>query len=523
MRRSVLALLLLLSCCGCRKQAEPTEEKPSRPKKKPLTWTTFREIGGGKEPLGIHPLSKADADKGWHWRLGSRDGVVMEAERVMPSGKVYARRSYERAGGTLVSTWSDGRGETKASIELTPDGGLTRTDRSGVVGDEGCHHHKVTFDGKGRFERMECLDDLGHAMADAQGCEVQRRSYDDEGQLETVECVDGTFAEGDHARKSIYDKEGRLSRTSSLDRDGKPMVDLSGCASRKTEWDDKSARTAVQCLDLAGGLVRQTKLELDKNGCDLREEKRDKEGALDPREGVAIRIFRRNALCELTYEEKRDGKGDLTGEVPLREMDLDEHGWVKEERCQNALGSPTNCQFGNGPQGAKARYERDDRGRAKFRWAFTVDGKESLSSPAYAHEWRYAYGPDGRLSDLSYFDEKGRPSTGVGLHRIHFKYDSVGSEISRSFYDRDGSPVSNTTGCHEFRTLFGAKHLMTAKECRDPLGALHKFISCIDGICWKNAARVSIVRNPGETLDVFEDETGVELRRISCSKERCYR
>jgi len=517
----LLCAFVVLDGAACKKREEVREVEKERPKKKPLVWERFRELGGGNEPLGVHPLTKDEASKGWHWRLGSRDSVVLEAERVMPSGKVYRRHSFERSKHGLVTTISDGYGEMRAVIVLE-DGKLTRTDRSGVIGDEGCHHRRVALDDKGRFTRLECLDEKDLSVADARGCDVTTRAYDGD-QLSLVECVDGVFSEGDHARRSTYDAEGRLAHTVSLDRDSKPMMDLEGCASRKFEYDATSSHVATTCLDLAGALVRETRFTIDANGCELREEKRDKSGGLDPRDGVALRIFKRNALCDVTYEEKRDDKEKRTGEVPARELTLDEHGWLKEERCSDALGGPTSCQYGRSADGAKARYVRDDRGRATNRFAFTHDGKESIASTAYPHEFRYTYGSDGRLSAVAYFDAKGKPSTGVGIHRIAFKYDSVGSETSRMFFDADDGPVSTVTGCHEFRNTFGPHHLWASRDCRDTGGALHAFNSCLDGVCWNKAARVVIERAPGEIFNVFQDDAGTTLRRISCSKEKCYR
>jgi hypothetical protein len=528
--RSFRALLLVAFCAAlsCRKTESVQHVDETRTKAKPLSFAYFRALGEGKEPFGVQSLEKAEAEKGWHWRLGTRDGVLVQAENVTPSGKTHQLRTYDRKSGRLETTLGDAHGETIATVVLADDGTLTRTARSGVVGDQGCHHQLVSFDAAGRVVQVSCLDEAGHPVGDEDGCEVTRRTLDDEGRIVLRACLDtkgapAQFANGDHRRRSSFDAKGRLVLVEALDADGKPVIGLDGCAKKRTTYDAHSSRIAIACLDAADALVRETRFSVDDNGCDLREEKLDSAGAPESLDGFAIRIWHRSSICDATSEEKRDGKGVLVGDVPTHLYAYDVHGWVEEENCNDVSGKPTSCQFGRDPAGAKVKNERDDRGRVTKRRAFTSDGVPSKASASYPHEFRFTYGNDGRLAAVAYFDEAGKPGLGNGIHRILFEYDGIGAEISRKFFDRDGNPMSTAMGCHEFHTTYGDHHLFASRDCRDTFGALHAHAGCLDFICWSGAAKIVVERTPGETFDVFQDETGKELRRISCSREKCYR
>jgi YD repeat-containing protein len=453
--------------------------------------------------------------------------VLVRAEHVMPNGNVWRLESYDRISGRLVTTVLDVHREAIETVELSTKGVRTVTARSGVVGRDGCHHHDLTFDARGRVERSACLDDAGRPVADDEGCEVTTRTYGDADEIVAKECFDAAgapadFANGDHRRATTYDAEGRPTVVASFDRDAKAIAGLDGCASKVTAYDARSSRIATKCLDLAGLVVHENRFTVDAAGCNLREEKLDAHGAAESLDGFATHVWKRNELCDAIYDERRDAKGNFPPDVAARTSVYDVHGWVTEERCVDVGGKPASCQYARDAIGSLVKYVRDDRGRATTRRAFGADGKPSKASSSYPHEFRFTYGTDGRLASAAYFEFDGTPGLGNGVHRIEFANDSVGKELSRKFFGVTGSPIANGGGCHEFRTEYDEHHLFAQRSCLDASGALTANSSCLDNVCWRGAARVVVVRTPGETFDVFYDTKGIELRRISCSQEKCH-
>jgi hypothetical protein len=531
----VCAWLVALAACRHAPAHEDAEESP-KPRKNKLdagpsdeTVARFGNIALGLEPYGVVPLDEDGARGRWHVRIVSRKGTIERAERVSPSGRIFTTWRYARGDGGLTSTERDARDVEVGRTRVSSDGLRTFTARSGVVGEGGCHHLHVDYDDDGVQRERRCLDAENKPVPDQDGCAVRVVEHDARKLTTKLTCLDGdgkpaTFSSGAHAMAYDYDRWGMTIRTRLFGLDGRPLAHGAACASDESDRDDAGDLVEWRCLDGDGAIVRARKSKLDRNGCLVRLDNVTATGAPMLWDGIASQLYRRDEVCTILEEESRDVDGKRVGAVARRKYLLDDEGNKIETRCFDASDAPVSCSNGIGTDGSIGRTKFDDRGRIVRTRAYRADESKSRSNASVDHEIRTTFGADGRKERDEYFDVDGRPGKGNGAASLHYRYDSLGAEVSQTYFDATGAPMIAMFGCHELRTTYDDHHALTSKECFDVAGKLRDSNLCQGTICWgKHTARILVERREGHVDNLHYDARGALTSRVSCEKERCFR
>lgn len=501
------------------KDAGPSDESVKR----------YSIVALGLEPYGIVAIDEESARGRWHSRLISRGGVVDRAERVSPSGRVTATYTYARGDSGLTSTERDARDIEVSRTRVSRDGRRTFTARSGIVGENGCHHMQIEYADDGVQRERRCLDADGKLVPDQEGCAVRVVAHDARKLPTEVSCVDvdgkpATFSSGAHSMKYDYDRWGLYVRSRRFGLDGKPLSHGTSCASEEFDRDEAGDAIAWRCLDGDGATVRGRKSKFDRSGCLVRDENVSASGALVVWDGAASRIFKRDDVCSILEDETRDADGQRVGAVARRKYLLDDDGNAIETRCFDASDAPVSCSNGKGTDGSINRAKYDDKGRIVRLRAYRADETKSRISASTDHEIRTTFGADGRKERDEYFDIEGNPGKSNGAASLRYRYDSIGGETSRAFFDAKGAPMIASVGCHEIHTTFDEHHALQTRECLDVTGKPRDANLCEGTLCWgTHTARIVVERREGHVDNLHYDARGALSSRVSCEKERCFR
>jgi serine/threonine protein kinase len=486
----------------------------------------------GRELIGVDALAPDEARSRYHTRMERKGGVIVAWESVVPGGRVNLRRTIERGGGGLTVRVFDAYGVETAVETRGANGTVTTRLRSGVIGSGGCHHHKLSFDERGRPVRSECFDGADRVVPNEEGCEVVLTTYDDAGHPLSSKCVHADrsvakFASGEHERRMRYERGLEIERAL-FSSDGSPVADVQGCVKRSWRHNAKGEQQVEHCFDGSGKIARETRYTYDARPCIASEEHFASDGKPIAPNGVATTLYRRDDKCGVLRQETRAPDGKLVGaqqHPAISEYVLDARGLVIESRCRDTSSSPVSCSAGTGTQGALVKTSYDERGREIRRRGFSMEGAATGLTVEEPHEVRISYGEDGRAREYAWFDAMGNPGTAFGgAARRRFSYDSLGAQLATSFFDANGAPMLTTLGCHELRMGYDEHHRLVSWESRGPDGKLRAANICAYGVCWPpGTARVGIERAGGTVTNVFYDTSGTKLDTISCDKQPCYR
>ncbi|MBI4956135.1 MAG: serine/threonine protein kinase [Myxococcales bacterium] len=495
----------------------------------------------GQDVYPVTPITERETAGAWHARLVRRDGRVVSAQRVRPSGDVDSEVRVEHgADGSRTLRTFDAAGVESQVQTITADGLSTVTLRSGEVTSNGCYRARLAYDAQGHVAESTCLTPTGVVISDAGGCPQRRYTWSAEHTNLTETCYD-VDADGKEGRptadwgglalaKYRYDERGLRVAHLMFDVLGAAGERLSdGCYGERYEHDAAHDVVATTCLDATGAprarrgqLVAQVRTDRDARGCVVRESYRDVSGKAVSLGPVAYKVTTVDARCRPQREETRGAGGELVAEaaglVAVRAYEYDEHGDVTALRCFGAADLPTSCAGDPGPEHALVRFTRDARGRPVSQRSFAADGTPTRMGRSYPHETRIEYGDDGRERARAFFDDKGQPEAALGgVARIALRRDALGGEVSQSFFAADGQPTDSAIGCHEIRRAYDDHHRLESIECRNTAGMLQGSHMTLDGVTWPEGAARVVVTRGDHVKNLFVDSEQRMVASLGCA------
>jgi hypothetical protein len=518
-------LLAALSVCACTAAQRPPAHALIRSDERYLDWD---QLHG---PFGVDPITEAQARGRWHYAFVREKGVVVEIIRVSPTGEAFNRSKLStQPDGSARVDFYDSWGTLDRIMVVDANGYESVTHRSGVHGNDGCHHKRHIADSAGVIAETICYDAANRPLVGDYGCERVQWVRDARRHPIEIACfrADGTkatFSSEYHRARAKVDELGHATSLDFLDVDGAPVA--TGCAHEKREWSASGGVSRRKCTKRDGTFDWETRWTYDANGCQTTTAYVDAVGKPLELMGAAFVELRNDAHCAVLRRETRDARGRLSGKVAVRTYVRDATGRMRIQRCFDSLEHPTSC-FSIHPQhGVEVRSDFDERGRLVRESCYTADGKPDVCADGSEHETRSAYGEDGLVSSLAYFDTLGRPMLKHGIARTTYERDAVGAVIWERNFGVDGAAITPDGGCYEVRWVYDAHHRLAFVECRDTLGFARTNSLCmIEGInqraCFaKGASLIRVVRGGGKVENVHFGPTGNEIMRVDCAQEQC--
>jgi PDZ domain len=372
------------------------------------------------------------------------------------------------------------------------------------------------YDTLGNVTEISNFDKNGARVSDRTGVAVARLLYDDAGNPTRVTFYDRSGVPeslpdiGAAGLSVTYDNRGRVTSTTTLGPDGRPVLGRQGYARKTFEW------------------LGPTRASMRFYGADDRRV---------PALGGAFEITdtwdTRGALIEKTY---RDTKGEPTrveNGCSTELLAYDALGNIIEIRCLDEARAPTVSTDGY----SILRLTYDDRGNPVTRAYFDREDKPGLQGEFYVSVRReytafskvsketlldasgkprkgrlgyaigaYSYDRDGNRVQETYLDEEGRPSVirgGYAGRRL--EYDEKNRMIRRTFLAPDGQPSQSDEGYVTVRNEYDERGVLAAQTFLDKND---RPVNMVDGY-----ARARIKRDSrGRLLEVtYFDDRGVPV------------
>jgi len=222
----------------------------------------------------------------------------------------------------------------------------------------------------------------------------------------------------------VYDAEGRETQSSSLDANGKPMIDANGNATTDTQYDSHGDAVATQAFDAMGRPTLydtpgyySTTTQFDQWGRETEQSFFDVDGS--PVLNKSVGMF----STRYTYDDRGNN---------LEEAFFDAKGNPMDKSVAPAY-QRIEMQYNNANQIVRATYF-DHTGKPVAGY----DGQFDI---------RLKYDSLGDVTEIGYFDDKGQPALSTeGIHLLEQTFNSSGQELSEAFLGIDSKPVNGSQG-----------------------------------------------------------------------------
>ncbi|MEN1679936.1 MAG: protein kinase [Planctomycetota bacterium] len=312
---------------------------------------------------------------------------------------------------------------------------------------DGEHGWNAEYDARGNRTRETYVDVNGDRVTSKIGVAEVRMTYDSLGRIESSQGYDikgkpTTYADGYHSWHAQYDAMGNQTSERYIGVNG-AVVAIDGYAEVRLTYDSFGQETSKRYLDAQGMPATHTD---GNHGYDTE---------YDGRGNELLRVFvgvdGSRVNIKQGYAEARKTYDDFGHQTSVRLFDAD--------------GNPTTHVDGHHGWDA----ECDSRGNETRRTYLGVEGgKVTLSGHA---EVRATYNEFGREVTRRYFDEQGTPATHTdGSHGRDSEYDARGNETRRVFVGVDGRRVRVRLGFAEERRAYDALGYLTSVRYFDADG-----------------------------------------------------
>lgn len=494
----------------------------------------------GREVWPINPLpGEAEAKGQGVVRLFEQGGKVVKIERLNPSGLVVETIVFQvKEDGATERTVTDGRNVVLETYRTTKDGIETRKTRAGSPFMNGCARVQLKYNAAGDVTDRVCQDNEGHVIIDNNGCQLIHLDVGQNHVVTASRCQqeDGrplTNSSGIYLRRYTLDAFQQTTEVSYFGIQEELVASSNACTRERYTYDAAHNRTSETCIGASGlpsPYAGSTNIAtivygFDGNGCVVKESYKDTDNQITSLGTYSGRVHTRDPYCGQLSWSTVGPAGALTAlqNSPARvERTYDANGDETEMRCVDQAQQPFNCAGDSqtATEGTTLRYARDQAGRVISEKAFDGIGKPSRWQAGYPHETRKKYDDKGQLIELSYFGPDGQPSPALSnVGRKSFKRDALGAETSVASYGVTGLPVVDSTGKHEIRRSYDAKHRLVAIELRDAEGNYPKTSNIRFGaVIWPNEAiRLVIARDGSRIENRYYDWSGKEVKVVDCT------
>jgi serine/threonine protein kinase len=407
---------------------------------------------------------------------------------------------------------SDDRDVSSRTLQYAEDGSLVAIVATDVLGR---FRRKVLVSERG--QRLEIVDLAGRPLG-LRGTSISRidRQLDARGLVtaETFHTRGGAprpDAAGAFGHLFAYDAAGRVTRTTHLGADAKPMVVTGGYVSERCTPDplggcaelvrldlaekpahEKGVQKVVRKLDAVGNLIALETFDVTGKPAPPVGEAAyrttfaydDKGNQLDVRylgrDGAPVRIGRGFAAgFHFSYDERGrrveerhlDPDGNLMrsawGASIFRYVFDATTGALIEEAGFDASEAPTIYTFGC----AKRTISQQLSPRTWSVRCFDTKGAPSRDTSG-VHWNKYEADPSGKVVEWSSVDDKGALVANRELEaRVRFKHDASGHEIERAVFGADDKPAHNGEGYAKRKQAFDAEGNLVEIRYLDSTGA----------------------------------------------------
>ena len=365
-------------------------------------------------PQGTEPLTEAEiAHRNGSVKITTRGlrGHALSMERLNSAGHLAIKGS---------SAWSSAAAEEPADkpsrweYAYDPDGNIAyevaldghRQQISRTIYEPANSNSKPI-----RSRKAYVINRNGSLAPEERSCAAQMGyDYSSEGYLEQTHYYDQQNnptpgKDGAFITKIQHDGFGRITESTSLGRDGRPMNDMDGKAIERNSYNKN------------GNLVRREFFDADGKPTDA---------------------------------------GNRNGNIFRSAYKYDNGGKLSEEYFQSANGQPDFCEL--------IKVNTDERGNVIEKHCIRQNDNLSKSS---IRIMRQTFDPEDQLLEQSYFDGGGNPVLGpAGAFRVKLIYDADGNVKEWDFYGTDDRPIINNLGYYKELSRFEGGH-RSRTEYRD--------------------------------------------------------
>ena len=361
-------------------------------------------------------------------------------------------------------------GWVEQSVGYDPTGNMIELTYSGRQGArvptrQGFARVTLKYDAYGNVVEIRMFDERN---LPARGIGLMKYAYDDKGNRTRIEFFDSDGTDGKaqptysdlgmFATAMEYDKLGRVTAETSLDRDGRPAITKNGIATVTVEYDDRGNVATAAFFDERKKPTRRLggyeKLawKYDDDGHRIDERYLDAAGGLVRNSSGYARVERRyGAHGELIEEAYFDDKGqparDSAG-VMRRKLEYDAQGRMTRQSYYDGAGEPMLSS--SGAAGLTEVY--DDAGNPIEEAYFDLYGNPVRITEGYAVK-RTAFDERRHPAQLTYLDETRQPIAVSGCFRLSNRYDLRGNVTEITCLDGEGEP-SRVAGARVSRIRF---------------------------------------------------------------------
>jgi len=406
--------------------------------------------------------------------LGSQGAATTRFTRN-DDGRVINRATFDEAGLPI----GDEFGWAQIDYTWTPDGDFETELGRDESGERATNHmgfagRRFQYDDRGNLLRLTTLGVDGEPVTMRDGYAYRQNEYDD---LERE--VGWSFHDvsgeprhnenGVHAVAVTFDEQGHPVRRSFLGIDGQPTFMKGGCAANQFTLDTKGNEVRMDCLGLAGepslteqGYAARTR-EYDRRGQLVSQTTLGPDGEpIAVRQGYAGRRFQYDEQGRMTEIAYLDPEGNI---VPRTTNGV---GRETSEYLPNDAVLRTNYGPNGKPAttrlGASWLTQYDRFGRTTELSSFDEHGKPTRNQQGFS-TLRITHDGQGHTLSQALFDEEGKPTlVGAGYAVARHRYDRRGNDIEWSFYGVNGEPVINRQeGCARRTQTFDRHNNVTSR------------------------------------------------------------
>lgn len=363
---------------------------------------------------------------------------------------------------------------TRWLLEYNEKGYVTRLkfaglDNSAMNDDNKIYGRKMVYDSKGRITEIHYIGKNDEPQPTKWGLGIKKFFYDTDDNWVKAEyyTVDGQPAYDDADGVGIYemeyDKYGNVATTYHKDGNGQLMLPKkTGVAGSITEYDDKGFIVKQTCLGIdktpifvaSSGFAGYT-AKCDDNGFVIEQEFFDTDGNVcETTLGYSKLVMVKDELGN----ELESWRYNINGELCLGPDGIagttykyDSLGNIVEIVYYGKDKKPTFNEHGD----AGIRLKYDDR-NLRIEWMSLDENLNPTFNNNHICLIRYEYDKRGNMTKMAFYDADGTKlvQSNENVAGWNIKYDDLGNEIERSFFDSNNSLCEVVGGYAKMATTF---------------------------------------------------------------------
>ncbi len=404
---------------------------------------------------------------------------------------------------------------------------------------DGCGAIEVAVDAAGLPVAETCLQWLGEPMRDENGVVLVRFQRDRDGLVVREERFgkDGAplagVRDGVHRIDRVRDGAGRVGSESYFDIAGAPTASAlqRGCAvlgythvrGLEREVRCTTARGAARA-DADGVAVTAT--EYDDKGCPVVRRFLDEHGGPASRRDVSAHHDRVDRGCRVIARDCRGRAGEAVacspGEPAGYRHTRDRRGFVVATTYVGTDGE----RRGDPAYGvAEVRYRHDPLGRQVGESCHDEDGEAVVCGGTGFHRTLDVFDDHGRISERTFFDAAGRPTTNLSTVRRRYIYDNYDHLAETHNLDAAGQ-LLESFGMAIRRNFYDDSHRLFGVVLLDRRGQPARYTACFTGVrCpdrpW-HAVRLVRTSDGKVSENLYFDDKGQLISTLDCRREQCW-